>query len=322
MDNHNHNHNNIKTTEDDDEEYWGFNPKNKIITDDDCVVCLESGTDKYSCDYCRGICCIDCIRKMLNVERINCKVDEFEIKCPCCRKIGLYSGVSGDFENMVGKSFIYEKWKKYKTELLYSQDNDNLIPILMRYTDMTNRSYDFSETMDLCVERCRMMTIGINDMDLVDRDNDSDNDLVASADTSVSIDTDSDSDSDIDYNYNGVRNGYWWDTDNLLYYTDNHNTYQMVDSGIDNELTTQSRILLESNNIILDTIRDLNIELLSGNEYSETDYTQLDGNLDGFRRIENIRVDNVKTSITLDVSNMDIVKLREITKYLSENLMD
>ena len=307
MDNQNHNHN-IARIEDEDDEYWGFNPNNTILTDDDCVVCLESKSNKHRCDYCKGICCITCIRKMLKLERLSCKVSEFEIKCPCCRKIGVYRDTSNAFETMVGIPYIYEQWKLQKTDMLYTQHNDELIPILMRYTDWTNRSGDFIEDMERQSEHYGLMRIGIRD----ELDSDSDED-------SIYINTDSDSDDDDD-GYDG--DGYWWDTDGLLYVTDSNGiTYQLVDSGLEHELLSQSRILLESQNIVLDTIRNLTIQHYSDNS-NDVGYTELEGTLAGFSRIEKIRVDMDKSNVTINLANMDHDKFLKITKFISEMLRD
>ena len=39
----------VNQTKKDDTIYYGYNPRNSIITDDECCICYENDNTKYKC---------------------------------------------------------------------------------------------------------------------------------------------------------------------------------------------------------------------------------------------------------------------------------
>ena len=153
----------VNQTKKDDKMYYGYNPRNSIITDEDCCICLDNTDTKYQCSKCSGITCIKCIKKIMKYKPITCGIGAFSVKCGICRMEGIYEETDASFIEMVGMKFVFNMWKQIKDDRLTNLHPEEYVPIMMRYTNNTYYNDDYSTTDDNTYDMLEFMRIGIND---------------------------------------------------------------------------------------------------------------------------------------------------------------
>ena len=153
----------VNQTKTDDKMYYGYNPRNSIITDEDCCICLDNTDTKYKCCKCSGITCIKCIKKMMKYKPITCGIGAFSIKCGICRMEGIYEETDASFIEMVGMKFVFNMWKQIKDDRLTNLHPEEYVPIMTKYTDYTYYNDDYITTEDNTYDMLEFMRIGIND---------------------------------------------------------------------------------------------------------------------------------------------------------------
>ena len=287
-----------------EEIFFGFNPNNTIISSEECGVCLSSDGDgddkciKYSCRCCAGICCIKCIKRMLKFKPLVCGVSEIYIKCPYCRSIGLYNETNPDFERMVGRNWLYEKWRNHKKDIMNNIDINDFVPIMLRHTTDTFNNDNFEERCINNTDRHNLLRVMIHDEPIVDNSvrlyepNDdvifrgnprSIENTIRNLNHNILDTNDSENDSESDGESDGENNNdggerYWWIGDDLYTMNAGDDTEYLVnDAGIEMEISRQMGILYESENPLIDITKECMMEYHM-NDTNDENYS-LTGNI-------------------------------------------